>query len=72
MPELDEFTLTSSNLSAGIYDFEKQELRITFTSGATYLYRGVPQETVDGLKTDPSPGKYFYRHIRDSFPFQRV
>ena len=64
----EDFTFNSSNLMGGGYDPESRELRITFKSGKTYKYDGVPEGTVESLRSDPSPGSFFYRNIRDVFP----
>lgn len=57
----------SSNLDAGSYDPETGEMTITFKSGSTYSYSGVPQSVWDGLKNAPSAGKYFNSEIKGRF-----
>jgi len=42
-------------------------LKITFTSGRTYVYNDVPQDVVDGLASAESPGRYFSSSIKDTY-----
>ena len=64
--------LRSSNLESYEYDPEEQTLTITFKSGSTYQYDGVPQGVVERLASAASPGKFFYAAIRDAYPFEEV
>ena len=50
--------VVSSNLAS--VGFENGILYITFHSGGTYWYRGVPKSVYDALMSAPSHGKYFY------------
>ena len=65
----EPFTLSSSNLNGGSYDPETGELTISFVSGSSCTYSGVPQEVVNGLKTATSAGKYFHAVIRNRYPY---
>lgn len=50
-----------------------KELYITFLDGRTYEYDHVPEALVtDMLKGDKSRGKYFWRYIRDKYPYRQV
>lgn len=62
--------LVSSNLSGATYDRDAQTLDIEFTDGKTYRYFNVPESTYRGLTLDPSPGGFFYRHIRNRFGYE--
>lgn len=62
----------SSNLASAAYDPEIQQLQITFQSGRTYLYNGVPSGIVDRLSLSPSPGRTFDQIIKDAFPYEEA
>jgi hypothetical protein len=47
-------------------------LTVRFHSGAVYRYFTVPRSILEAFLTAPSKGTYFNRHIRETFPFQRV
>lgn len=47
-------------------------MTITFKQGQAYLYRGVPADLYFGIQHAPSAGSYFYRNIRDRFPYEDV
>ena len=66
------FTLASSLLRGGSYDPDAQELRLTFKSGQTWAYAGVPQDEVDALTSASSAGAYFLASIKGSYPERRV
>ena len=65
-------SVNSSNISTIDYDKDNESLTVTFRSGATYLYRGVPEDVYDGLKYAGSPGRYFQNAIRDVFSGVRI
>ena len=66
---MDAWTpLASSNLNAFSYDAAEHILRIRFTSGRTYAYRDVPENVPKELETASSPGQYFNRSIKGSYP----
>lgn len=54
----------SSALRRGAYDDETQELTLTFASGRSYTYPGVPPEVVTALEAAPSAGEYFNAAIK--------
>lgn len=57
----------STSLSSASYDDVKQELDVTFATGATYTYTNVPQRIFDGLRDAASAGQYFHRNIKDQY-----
>lgn len=64
--------LSSSAIHSADYDPMTQELRITFTSGATpYIYFGVPAWKYSGLLAAASAGQYFNDVIRDQHSSNR-
>ena len=69
---MDRTPVQSSTLAAVGYDPRQQLLEVAFHSGAVYQYRGVPQQTFDGLLRAASHGTYFTAHIRDVFPWVRL
>lgn len=54
----------SSIISHVGYDPAMNELRIRFTRGGEYLYKGVSQEEHAALMAAESIGKHFQAHIR--------
>jgi hypothetical protein len=66
----------SSNVSAVGYDDVTRAMMVTFKSGGTYLYDGVPPELHDRMReiedTGGSVGQFIVRNIRDCFPCYRA
>jgi len=52
----------SSSIAAVGHD--GKALHVTFTSGATYKYDGVPAHVADDLKAAKSVGQHFAAHVR--------
>lgn len=69
---MESVPLTSSSLAAVAYDEKRRLLTVEFYSGRVYEYEGVPRETVEGLRTAPSAGRYFTHNIRDAYPYRRI
>ncbi len=63
--------LSSSAIRAVEYDERTLVLAVTFTSGRTYDYYGVPQSVYSGLISAASAGDYFNRYIRDQYSINR-
>lgn len=53
----------SSHIESMGYDGTKMELLVRYKSGTNKLYRGVDQETVDGIADCASTGKYIHRNV---------
>lgn len=53
-------------------DYYHGFLKITFESGETYRYYGVPKVVYDGLISADSKGRYFHDYIRDQYRYERV
>jgi hypothetical protein len=53
------------------YDFERQNLRLTYSNGRSYVYHGVPNYVYIGLMQAPSKGKYVNAVVK-SYPYSRV
>lgn len=55
--------INSSAISYVEYNAINCSMQITFTSGGTYDYCGVPQHIYDGLINAFSAGTYYHSHI---------
>ncbi len=64
---IETFIPKSSNISEITYDSDEQKLSVTFVSGSTWEYEGVPQATFLGLQNAQSAGSYFYRNVRSVY-----
>ena len=65
MPEM--IPVASSLLKTVGYDDEKEELRVEFHKGGSYVYRGVTRRMYDAMMDDPSAGGYFIQNIKGRF-----
>jgi hypothetical protein len=54
------------------YDNTTKNLRVVFTSGAVYDYKGVPDEIFLAMKTSASKGNYLNLNIKGKYPFKKV
>ena len=63
--------LNSSAIRAADYNQRSLDLNVTFTSGDTYTYYGVPAWKYSGLITASSAGQYFNEYIRDQHSSNR-
>jgi KTSC domain len=59
--------LNSSAIHSASYDESTLQLTITFASGGTYTYYGVPKSKYVGLINAASAGTYFSDQIRDQY-----
>jgi hypothetical protein len=57
----------SSNVKSVAYDADKQLLQVTFHSGATYDYLGVPPGVHAALMLSPSKGSFIREGIAPRF-----
>jgi hypothetical protein len=64
--------VSSSNLVSVAYDGPHKLMQVTFTSGAVYNYRTVPESEYSALMRAPSKGRYHYHRIRCSFPYEEI
>ena len=60
-------TPESSNMTSFSYDGKSKVMQVTFKSGQTYTYRDVPPHLFSGMKSAPSRGSYFAKHIKGKF-----
>ena len=63
MPRREE-SLSSSAIASAGYDDDTQVLDVTFTSGQTYTFQGVPQSVFDALIASSSPGRFYHQNIK--------
>jgi hypothetical protein len=63
-------SITSTAILRIDYDAFARELAITFVSGKTYVYSGVPAPIHRELTEAPSKGAYFNQHVRDHFRYR--
>lgn len=66
------FANKSSNITSATYDADSGILTITFNSGGTYEYHGVPQHLADEFATAASPGKFFHANIKGKYEAGRA
>lgn len=64
--------MPSTVIRAFDYDPERREIEILFTTGRRYVYRDVPPEEVEGLRSAFSKGRYFNANIRDHYPYAEL
>lgn len=57
----------STALSSASYDPDGGALDITFSSGRTFTYEGVPAEVFYALRDSTSPGSYFHANIKNNY-----
>jgi hypothetical protein len=62
----------SSNLKSVGYDKSQQTLEVEFRTGSIYQYEGVHPNTARFLLQAPSKGKFFWKNVRNKFPYEKV
>lgn len=63
---------SSSTIQAAAYFTQREYLVVSFKSGHTYSYSGVPVSVVRRWEGASSAGSYFYYNIRTSFSYQKL
>lgn len=64
---MDMHPVESSAIKAIGYDADKQHMKVEFTSGSTFTYADVPEDSFHALKNAESVGKHFAANIRNQF-----
>ena len=68
--------LSSSLIAGAAYDDARQELHVTFKSGARWVYGSETQpftaEDVDALEGATSKGQWFLQNIKGAYPERRA
>ena len=71
-----QIPITSSLIAAADYDPQKQELAITFKSGARWAYgseaQPFTQEDADSFAGASSKGQWFLQQIKGQWPERRA
>lgn len=62
----------SSTIQSAVYWPTKEYLLVSFKSGSTYSYTGVPMQTVQLWQQASSAGSWFYYNIRTSYQYQKM
>lgn len=64
--------LESKLLASSAYDAGKSTLYLHFRSGEVYRYFEFPETQYRDLLDAESHGRYFLRHVRDHFRYERL
>ena len=72
MPVPEMQTVSSSNVAALGYDPESQSVYVQFHSGGTYIYKNVPPQEFENLRTASSIGAYLNRNYKNVYPYERA
>ena len=64
--------MPSSVIRAFDYRPRERELDILFTTGRRYVYRNVPPQAVEALRTAFSKGRHFNARIRGRYPYTEL
>jgi hypothetical protein len=67
-----EVSITSTSLKAASYDTLKENMRVTFTTGKSYEYQGVPSTTFTKFRLAKSQGKFLNENIVNQYKTRRV
>jgi hypothetical protein len=62
----------SSQIDEVCYDQSAMKLRVSFKSGGSYIYHGVPSELYGDLVAAYSVGKFFAKYVRDQYETERI
>jgi hypothetical protein len=62
----------SKMLAAAAYDAPRRSLYLRFHSGEIYRYYTFPANQYQEFLDADSKGRYFLRHIRNRFPYQKL
>jgi hypothetical protein len=65
-------TVESSAILRIWYRSKDATLLVTFVTGTTYAYDGVPAPIYDSFLAAESHGQFFNLHIRDRYPYRQV
>jgi KTSC domain-containing protein len=70
-PKVSEMPRVESSMIRRIeYEEAPRELEITFTSGRTYVYFGVPKSVYERFLKATSKGQFFNDYIKDQYGFR--
>lgn len=57
----------STAVTGATYDPDTQALDVTFSSGQTYTFEGVPQDVADAFEAAPSPGSFYHSQLKGRY-----
>jgi hypothetical protein len=66
-PSHHQVAVTSSAISSIGYDEDTKVLEVTFRSGSSYTFGGVPKSVFDDFVGAGSKGAYFNANIKDNY-----
>lgn len=67
---LEEIKIENSkNIKSLFYFSDSKELWTFFQDNSLYIYKDVPNEIVDKIKSEKEKGKYFYANIREKYEY---
>jgi hypothetical protein len=64
--------MPSTVIRSFAYRAETRELDVLFTTGRRYVYREVPPEAAEALRSAFAKGRHFNARIRGRYPFEEV
>ena len=64
--------VSSTNVSSVGYDASSSTLEVTFHSGDTYQYYGVPASVHAGLMRASSKGSYLASYVKGRYQYRQV
>jgi hypothetical protein len=64
-------SVESTCLTDVFYNGDTNDLTVSFASGGTYTYSGVPAEVAQGLVSAPSKGKYMHAAVLGKYSFRK-
>lgn len=62
----------SSNVKALGYDPDNRNAYAEFTKSGLYCYKEVPQTVFDDWLASESKGKYFHKHIKEKYEYEKI
>ena len=62
----------SSQIDEVCYDITALKLRVSFNTGASYVYHKVPASVFGELVSALSIGKFFAKYVRDQYTTERI
>lgn len=62
----------SSQIDEVCYDQSALKLRVSFKSGGSYIYHGVPSSVYGELVAAYSVGKFFAKYVKDQYETERI
>jgi len=64
--------MPSSVVALAQYFDSTHVLRVIFVSGKIYDYKNVPTGIYQAMKSAASKGKYFNKHIKGNYEFEKI